>query len=65
MSSANLRLLVGGTLLAPKRHIIVILVPVPVEDMLSKSNVKLMEDGLGVFQNAVIVYYYPKLISCK
>ena len=63
MSSANLRLLVVGTLLVPKRHIIVIMVPV--KDMLSESNVKQMEDGLGEFQNAVIVYYYPKLISCK
>ena len=63
MSLTNIRFLVGGTLLVLQQHIIVVLVPV--KDMLSKSNVKIMEDGLGVIQNAVIVYYYSKLISCK
>ena len=55
LSLTNIRFLVGGTLLVLQQHIIVLLVPV--KNMLSKSNVKLMEDGLGVFQNAVIVYY--------
>ena len=46
MSLTNVQFLVGGTLLVLQQHIIVVLVPV--KDMLSKSNVKIMEDGLGV-----------------